>query len=156
MFIINCFSYFKHVYFYTFYLSTYYLLVFSGDPDLFIAQWPNTHPTSRNFTFSAASIGADTVTVQSTDPLLRCHPDAKTSTSCDFYIGVYSWHKPSRYTITASLDTGYYNPNSNTILKDGVPQTGTVQKSRYVYYTYNIPKTGRPIQTLITVTVSNN
>lgn len=127
--------------------------MFSGDPDLFIAQWPNTHPTSRNFTFSAASIGADTVTIQSTDPDLRCRPNTQAGTSCDFYIGVYSWHKPARYTITAALDTGFYSPSTNTVLRDGVPQTGSVQKSRYVYYTYKVPKTDRSFQTLLTVTV---
>ena len=134
------------------YIFSPLILVLSGDPDIFISEPPVYYPTRRNYTFISAMYGSDTVTIQYDDPLKSCMPSS--TQTCDFYIGIYSWGRIAQFTLTATLDTGFYDVNNLIALRDGVPQSGTVKKERYVYYKFDINNAGLNVATLITATVS--
>ena len=105
-----------------------------GDPDLYVSFSPVTHPTRSNYTYVAASDGADTLTLQASMLSLHCFLDPATNKACDIYIGVLAWRNSS-YTLVASVNDGF---ESRISLLDGQPQTGAVGVGKYVYYEYQV------------------
>ena len=105
-----------------------------GDPDLYVSFFPVTHPSRSNYTYVAASDGADTLTLQASMLSLHCFLDPATNKACDIYIGVLAWRNSS-YTLVASMDDGF---ESRISLLDGQPQTGAVGVGKYIYYEYQV------------------
>ena len=105
-----------------------------GDPDLYVSFYPVTHPTRSNYSYAAASFGADTLTLQVSMLSPFCIPDLSIGKACDIYIGVLGWQNSS-YTLEANLNNGF---ESRISLMDGQPQTGAVAVGMYVYYEYQV------------------
>jgi hypothetical protein len=90
---------------------------FSGDPDLYVALYPITHPSTSVYNWSAMAYRGDAITVSHSDPKF-CQ--------CDYYIAVYAFTSCS-YSIMA-----WYASIQN--LQNGVPTNGMVQLHAWVYY----------------------
>ena len=116
----------------------------NGDPDVYISEAPNTHPSRTNFTWVSASLGADVMTIQSES--LSCRPVESSSAPCDVYIGVYGWQNTT-YIITVSSDSGFASPAT---LIDGQPQNDAVDHGKYKYYQFTV--TGRVSGSALSIT----
>jgi hypothetical protein len=117
----------------------------SGDPDLYL-NLNGQKPTISSYQYiSASGLGIDSITVEPTDPAYIANCSASSlgpgaphgiAPNCEANIAVYGWSS-SEYTITASIDT--------SILFDGIPAYGTVQRNQYTYFRYtatsNMPLT---------------
>lgn len=112
--------------------------------DIFIGVGPIKHPTRDNYTWYKTNIGADTITLQSSDIASHCAVSPMTNGKhCDIFIGVYGF-KNSTYTVLAAVDEGFQSPIT---LLDQSPQSGIVATGRYVYYSYSVniqPWSGSP------------
>lgn len=100
----------------------------SGDPDLFVSWGAgNTQPTQASHIWASQRIGVDSVTVYPTDPR-SCNVS---SSSCNYYIGVYGYSQNTSFIITAYV----FGPAIELV--DGQPQSGQVDASltqQYVFY----------------------
>jgi hypothetical protein len=111
-----------------------------GDPDVFIDSEPNTRPTQANTNdgWKLMRIGGDSVTIQTQDLLAHCDNSAggdHEGRPCHYYIGVNAYGQNCSFVITASLNSGWSNPQQ---LIPGVPQLGRVNTSTYEYYQMSV------------------
>jgi len=124
---------------------------FYGDPDMFMAFSPVTHPNPDNYTWMAANYGADTLNIQADEIKNHCIPVPDEGKHCDFFIGVYAWRNTS-YSIVARMEEGIKHP---VVLSDGQPQSGSVDTGFYSYYSFYIKaRQGENPEILETVTIS--
>jgi hypothetical protein len=101
---------------------------------VYVSLPPVYHPSRTNYTWSQASLGADTITLQYSDIIKGCTPNPSAQKACDFYISVYGW-KNTSYAITASVNDGFASP---VLLLDQVSQSGSVKAGQYQYYRYYV------------------
>jgi len=90
-----------------------------GDPDLYVSA-TNSRPTRESYTWQGNRVMGDSVSIPNTD--------TNFCTNCWIYIGVYG------YTATTFSVVAHYG--GSTSLQDGVPQSGHVERSEMVYYTF--------------------
>lgn len=120
---------------------------------MFVSEPPVTQPTRYNYTFMSLNLGADTITIQADDPKKRCTPKPSQNKYCDFYVGVSGWSRTAVFSIVAKLDSSYYDTSTTIHLKEGRPQTSTVEIGRYAYFFYKVPANTVEATTIISVTV---
>lgn len=93
-----------------------------GDPDLFVSTTVD-RPNRTHYTWSAATMYNDSVTIAPTDPQ-HC------STPCTYFIAVYAYSNTS-FTLMAQF--------SNLVrLGSGVPQVATVPKGAMSYFQFQV------------------
>lgn len=113
-----------------------------GDPDIFVDNFPNTHPNRSSYTWARQAWGADTLSVEATDPRNLCGRGG----GCVFFIAVFG-STNSSFTILATL-----NQNEPIVLVNGQAQGGSVDAGQTVQYYMQLTQPTQDIQ--ITVSPS--
>jgi len=113
----------------------------SGDPDLFVST-SDRYPSATNNTWRSTRFGPDTISIDPSTDDRACVP-------CMYYISVYGATE-STFTISVSV--------SSTIptLSDGVPSSGSVEQSQWVYYMFrDTYQDSRDFQITLSSTIGN-
>lgn len=111
---------------------------FYGDPDVYVSWDPsNSRPNATHNNAMATSQYNDTVYLQSSS-IASCVTEGQVSgTGCQLYVSVFGFSNAS-YTIVSRLNDGYLSP---IVLRSGVPQSMTLAKSEWAYFSayVNVP-----------------
>ena len=117
---------------------------FSGDPDVYVST-QNSYPDRHTHTWSHRSLGTDILSIRENDPLVTCHPDKIAEGVCEYFISVEGYEDAATYTIMA-----YLHDNTPITLQRGIPQTGHVNETEGMYYTFTLNNKKENLQITLT------
>jgi hypothetical protein len=118
--------------------TTWTVTALTGDPDIYISQWPplqrRLRPTVTSYTWKGENDGSDTVAI------LPYPLDTRACrSSCTYIAGVFCSNPQGfcRFTVSASQGSEL------TQLLDGQPASGSVAQNSLVYFRFSLPASGR-------------